>query len=122
MAIPVQGCTVTWGGESLQEVQTLEYDGARGLPRGRVAAWTPDNGTLRLLLFSPSNLAASEYGKRKRFQLIGRASAAPDAAPITILDNDTILTDIRVESNANDAFRFVATFAVQDTVGAPSNP
>jgi hypothetical protein len=119
MAIPCQGFTFTWGGQTLQEVQTLEADVFRGeLPQGRTVAWTPNLGEVRLNCFSLANLATSDYGRRKQLTIIAPSSGGP----VTLFNSDCIYSGYRVESTANDAVRFVITFRVQDTVGAPTNP
>lgn len=123
MAIPVQGCTLTWGGQTLSEVQAVEADIYGGeLPRGRTTTWTPNLGTVRLLGFKATNLATSDYGKRKRLTILCPASTAANAQPVTLFDSDCIYSGYRVDSQANNVVRFAFTFTVQDTVGAPSNP
>jgi len=120
MAIPCQGFTITWGGQSLQEVQSLELDAQRGLPLGRVTTWTPSLGTLRIALFSTAHLPESEYGRRKQLKLEGRTATSGPA--VTFFDRDCIYEDQRIEATANNVLRFAVTFRVMDTVGAPTNP
>jgi hypothetical protein len=120
MAIPCQGFTITWGGQSLQEVQSLELDAQRGLPLGRVTTWTPSLGTLRIAAFATAHLPESEYGRRKRLTFSGRT--ATTGPVFTWFDRDCIYEDARIEANANDAVRFAFTFRVQDTLNAPTNP
>ena len=120
MAIPCQGFTITWGGQSLQEVQAFDLDAARGLPLGRVTTWTPSLGTLRLAGFSTAHLPVSEYGRRKRLTFSGRTASA--GTLVTFFDADCIYEDARIEAVANEVVRLAFTFRVQDTVGAPTNP
>jgi hypothetical protein len=120
MAIPCQGFTITWGGQSLQEVQSLELDAQRGLPLGRVTTWTPNFGTLRISLFSTAHLPESEYGRRKQLTFTGRTASA--GAFLTFFNRDCIYEDQRIEATANNVVRFAVTFRVMDTVGAPTNP
>jgi hypothetical protein len=120
MAIPCQGFTITWGGMTLQEVQSLELDAQRGLPLGRTVTWTPSLGTLRIAAFATAHLPESEYGRRKRLKLEGRT--ATSGSVLTFFDRDCIYEDARIEATANDVVRFAFTFRVQDTVGAPTNP
>jgi hypothetical protein len=125
MAIPCQGFTITWGGQPLQEVQSLELDAQRGLPLGRVTTWTPSLGTLRIAAFSTAHLPESEYGRRKRLTLTGLTSTVFTASPgpvVTFFDHDCIYEDARIEAVANEVVRLAFTFRVQDTVGAPTNP
>lgn len=120
MAIPCQGFTFTWGGQTLSEVQALEADIYGGeLPQGRTATWTPNLGEVRLIGFSGTNLPASEYGRRKRLTIV--APLQPSGS-VTLFDADCIYSGYRVDSQANDAVRFAFTFRVQDTVGAPTAP
>lgn len=121
MAIPCQGFTFTWGGQTLSEVQELEIDLQRGLPLGRTTTWTPTLGEVRLLGFSITNLPTSEYGRRKRLTIQCPASTAGGGA-VTLFDSDCIYQDTNTRANANDAVRFAHTFRVMDTVGAPTNP
>ena len=122
MAIPCQGFTITWGGQTLQEVQSFELDAQRGLPLGRVTTWTPSLGTLRIAAFATAHLPESEYGRRNRLTFTGRTSVSVTAPAVTFFDRDCIYEDARIEATANDAVRFAFTFRVQDTVGAPTNP
>jgi hypothetical protein len=120
MPIPCQGFTLTWGGQTLQEVQSLEIDLFQGeLPQARTVVWTPNIGDVRLLGFSVANLAASDYGRRKRLTIT--APLNPSGS-VTLFDGDCIYSGYRVDSTANDAVRFAFTFRIQDTVGAPTNP
>jgi hypothetical protein len=120
MAIPCQGFTITWGGQSLQEVQAFDLDAARGLPLGRITTWTPSLGTLRLAGFSTAHLPVSEYGRRKRLTFSGRT--ATGVTVVTFFDSDCIYEDARIEAVANEVVRLAFTFRVMDTVGAPTNP
>ena len=117
MAIPCQGLTLTWGGQTLSEMQALEIDLFQGaLPQGRTTAWTPNIGDVRLTGFSIANLSAAEYGKRKRLTITGPGGVG------TLFDSDCIYNGCRIDASANDAVRFAFTFRVMDTLGAPSNP
>lgn len=120
MAIPCQGFTFTWGGASLSEVQALEVNLERGLPLGRVTTWTPNQGELRLIGFSISNLSASEYGLRKR--LVIQCPPSTAGGTLTLFDSDCIYQDLYITANANEAVRFAYVFRVMDSVGAPSHP
>jgi hypothetical protein len=121
MAIPCQGFTLTWGGQTLQEVQAAEVDLFQGeLPQGRTVAWTPNVGDVRLLGFSVANLSTAEYGKRKTLRIQSPAGTA--GGSLTLLESDCIYNGYRVDSLVNDAVRFAFTFRVMDTLGAPSNP
>lgn len=120
MAIPCQGFTITWGGQSLQEVQSLEFDAQRGLPLGRTVTWTPSLGTLRISAFATAHLPESEYGRRKRLKFEGRTATSGPA--VTFFDRDCIYEDARIEAVANEVVRFAFTFRVQDTLDAPSFP
>lgn len=120
MAIPCQGFTFTWGGQTLDEVQELEIDLQRGLPLGRVTTWTPTLGEVRLIGFSIANLPTSEYGRRKRLVIACPPSTA--GGSITLFDSDAIYQDANIRANANDSVRFAYVFRVMDTVGAPTNP
>jgi len=121
MAIPCQGFTFTWGGQTLSEVQALEADIYGGeLPLGRTTTWTPNLGEVRLLGFSIANLATADYGKRKRLTITCPPNTA--GGSLTLFDSDCIYSGYRVDSQANDAVRFAFTFRVMDTLGAPSNP
>lgn len=121
MAIPCQGFTFTWGGQTLSEVQSVEIDLYGGeLPQGRVTTWTPNEGDIRISGFSVANLSVSEYGRRKRLTIISPASTA--GGSLTLFDRDCIYSGFQVQSTVNDAVRFAITFRVMDTLGAPSNP
>jgi hypothetical protein len=120
MAIPCQGFTITWGGQPLQEVQSLELDAQRGLPLGRTVTWTPNLGTLRIAAFADDHLPDSEYGRRKRLKFQGRTASA--GTLVTFFDRDCIYEDTRIEAITNEVVRFAFTFRVQDTVDAPTNP
>jgi hypothetical protein len=121
MAIPCQGFTFTWGGQTLSEVQALEADIYGGeLPQGRTTTWTPNLGEVRLLGFSLTNLSTADYGTRKRLTVICPPTTA--GGSLTLFDSDCIYSGYRVDSQANDAVRFAFTFRVMDTLGAPSNP
>ena len=120
MPIPCQGFTITWASQPLQEVQALEIDAQRGLPIGRVTNWTPNFGTVRLSGFSTAYLPESEYGRRRRLQVIG--PAAIGGAAVTFFDRDCIYENLTVEAVANNVVRLAFTFRIQDTVGAPTNP
>lgn len=122
MAIPAQGMTFTWGGQTLSEVREFDVNLARGLPLGRVTTWTPNNGEIRLIGFSYANLPFTEYGKRKKLEIIGRASTVFNAPPVTLFSGDCIYRDTQVQGVVNDAIRFAFVFSVQDTTDAPSNP
>lgn len=119
MAIPCQGFTFTWGGQTLFEVQELEVDLQRGLPLGRTTTWTPNLGEVRLLGFSITNLPTSEYGRRKRLVI---QCPNPAGGSITLCDVDCIYQDTNIRANANDAVRFAHVFRVMDTTGAPTTP
>lgn len=121
MAIPCQGVTFTWGGQTLSEVQELEVDLQRGLPIGRSVIWTASPGEVRLLGFSITNLPGSEYGTRKRLT-IQCMSATAGGSLVTLFDADCVYRDTNTRANANDAVRFAHTFSVMDTLNAPSNP
>ena len=120
MAIPCQGFTFTWGGQTLSEVQELEIDLQRGLPLGRTTTWTPTLGEVRLLGFSITNLPTSEYGRRKR--LIIQCPPSTAGGSLTLCDVDCIYQDANIRANTNDAVRFAHVFRVMDTVDAPTNP
>jgi hypothetical protein len=120
MAIPCQGFTITWGGQPLKEVQSVELDAQRGLPLGRITTWTPSLGTLRIAGFSTASLPDSEYGRRKQLTFKGLTASA--GSLVTFFDRDCIYEDARIEATANDAVRFAFTFRVMDTVGAPTAP
>jgi hypothetical protein len=121
MPIPCQGFTLTWGGQTLQEIQAAEVDLFQGeLPQGRTVIWTPNIGDVRLLGFSGANLSTAEYGKRKTLKIDSPAGTA--GGSLTLLEVDCIYSGYRVDSLVNDAVRFAYTFRVQDTVNAPSNP
>jgi len=118
MAIPCQGFTFTWGGLPLAEVQEMEVDFARGLPTARTAQWSASPGEVRLLSFSAANLSSSEYGKRKRLQII--AATNTTGGTLTLLDSDAIYRDAVFTATANDAVRFAHVFSIQDTLNAPT--
>jgi hypothetical protein len=121
MPIPCQGFTLTWGGQTLAEVQAIEIDLFRGeLPLGRTVAWTPNIGDVRVLGFSRANLPASEYGKRKTLRIDSPAGTA--GGSLTLLEADCIYSGYRVDSLVNEAVQLAFTFRVQDTLGASSNP
>lgn len=121
MAIPCQGFTFTWGGQTLSEVQALEADLYRGeLPQGRTTTWTPNIGDVRLIGFSLTNLGTSDYGKRKTLTIT--CPPTTSGGSVTLFSADCIYSGYRVDSQANDAVRFAFTFRVQDTVGAPTAP
>jgi hypothetical protein len=121
MAIPCQGFTFTWGGQTLSEVQALEADIYGGeLPQGRTTTWTPNLGEVRLLAFSLTNLPTTDYGRRKQLTIQCPQSTA--GGSVTLFNADCIYSGYRVDSQANDAVRFAFTFRVQDTVGAPTAP
>lgn len=120
MAIPCQGFTFTWGGQTLSEVSGLEIAQPRGLPLGRTTTWTPNLGEVRLLGFSPTNLPSTEYGKRKRLTIEVPPTTA--GGSVTVLDSDAIYQDLNVTASPNDAVRFAYVFRLMDTLGAPSNP
>ena len=120
MAIPCQGFTVSWGGLSLAEVQSLDINRDRDLPIGRVTTWTPTFGTIEIAAFSTANLPESEYGRRKRLKFEGRT--ATSGSVVTWFDRDCIFENARIQAVANDVVRFAFTFRIQDTVGAPTNP
>jgi hypothetical protein len=121
MPIPCQGFTLTWGGQTLQEVQSLEIDLFQAeLPQGRTVIWTPNIGDVRLLGFSAANLSTAEYGKRKTLKIDSPAGTA--GGSLTLLEVDCIYSGYRVDSLVNEAVRFAYTFRVQDTLGAPSIP
>jgi hypothetical protein len=123
VAIPCQGFTLTWGGQTLSEVQALEADIYGGeLPRGRTTTWTPNMGTVRLLGFAATNLTTAEYGKRKRLTILARTSTATNASVTTLFDSDCIYSGVRIDAAANSAVRLAFTFRIQDTLDAPSNP
>jgi hypothetical protein len=122
MAIPAQGMTVTWGGESLLEVREVNVDQDRGLPLQRDGTWTLQLGTVSVVGFSTANLAESEYGKRKQLVLTGRVGTSPGAALVKFFDRDCILQDRRIAVTSNDVVRFDHIFRIMDTVGAASNP
>lgn len=116
MAIPCQGFTLTWGGQSLHWVQEMEVDFTRGLPTARTAQWSSSPGEVRLLSFSTTNLPSSEYGKRKRLTITAPVVSA--TTTLTILDSDAIYRDAVVTGVANDAVRFAHVFSIQDTLNA----
>ena len=121
MAIPCQGFTFTWGGQTLFEVQEMEIAAQSELPLGRTSIWTQAPGEVRLVGFSSTNLPYSDYGKRKVLQILAPRPGAPGQS-LTLLNQDCIMRDYGVRATANDAVRFAVTFMVMDTTGAPSNP
>ena len=120
MPIPCQGFTVSWGGQALQEVQTLDINRDRGLPLGRTVTWTPNWGTIEIAGFSTASLPESEFGRRKALVVQGRT--ATSGPVVTWFERDCIYENARIQAIANDAVRFAFTFRVQDTLNAPSNP
>ena len=118
MAIPCQGFTFTWDGQSLAEVQEMEVDFTRGLPTARTAQWSSSPGEVRLLSFSTVSLPSTEYGKRKKLQIIAPTNTT--GGTLTILDSDAIYRDTTVTAIANDAVRFAHVFSIQDTLDAPT--
>ena len=121
-AIPCQGFPSTWGGSALYNVQQLEVDLTKGLPTGRTTAWSPKQGTVKLIGFSSINLPYSEYGRRKTLEIVCPVKSVSNTATITILSSDCIYQDVNVQAQANGALTFAYVFTVMDTVGAPTNP
>jgi hypothetical protein len=120
VAFPVQGQTVRWGTNALQEIQSISIDQPRGLPIGRTVTWTPNLGTIEVSGFATAHLPQSEYGKRKTLRFEGRTDSTGPVA--TWFEADCIYENARIEAVANDVIRFAFTFRIQDTLGAPSNP
>lgn len=119
MPIPCQGMTITWGGQQLQEVQSLDINLSRGLPVGRITTWTPSWGTVQIAGFSTASLPEESYGSRRLLQFIA-VTAAGAGSPVTLFSRDCIYEGARSQALANDAARFAFTFTIQDTAGAPS--
>lgn len=119
MAIPCQGFTFTWAGNTLGEVQELEVALDRGLPLGRTTNWTPNLGEVRLITFSPTNIGSADYGRRRRLII---QCPTTTGGTLTMFDSDCIYQDTNIVASANDAVRFAHILRVMDTVGAPTNP
>ena len=119
MAIPIQGCTVTWGTATLTEVRAVEIDLQRGPPQGRTVLWTLNLGQIRVQTFGVGAVPDSDYGKRKRLVV-----TCPNgtAAAITLHDSDCIYQDRSTPMEPNGVVTLALSFRVMDTTGAPSNP
>jgi hypothetical protein len=113
MAIPAQGFTFLWAGNALAEVAEFEVDLTRPLPIGRTAIWTPQQGEIRLTMFSLQGIG-DDYGRRRILKISNAAG--------TLFERDCILRDSVARAIANDVVRFVITFTVMETTGAPTNP
>lgn len=119
MAIPIQGCTVTWGTATLTEVRAVEIDLQRGPPQGRTVPWTLNLGQVRVQTFGVVAVPDSEYGKRKR--LVVKCPSGT-ATPLTLHDSDCIYQDRGTQLEPNGVLTLALSFRVMDTVDAPSNP
>lgn len=119
MAIPIQGCTVTWGTATLTEVRAVEIDLQRGPPRGRTSLWTLDLGQVRVQTFGVGAVPDSDYGKRKRLRVLCPSGAA---TPVTLHDSDCIYQNRGTQLEPNGVVTLALSFRVMDTTGAPSNP
>lgn len=118
MAIPIQGCTVTWGTATLTEVRAVEIDLQRGPPRGRTVIWTLNLGQIRVQTFGVGAVPDSDYGKRKRLTVL----CPNGTTALTIHDSDCIYQDRGTQLEPNGALTLALTFRVMDSTGAPSNP
>lgn len=118
MAIPIQGCTVTWGTATLTEVRAVEIDLQRGPPAGRTVVWTLNLGQVRVQTFGFGPVPNSEYGMRKRLVV----KCPNGTTPLTIHDSDCIYQDSATQLEPNGVLTLAHVFRVMDTTGAPSNP
>jgi hypothetical protein len=118
MAIPIQGCTVTWGTATLTEVKSVEVDLQRGSPQARTVLWTLNLGNVKVLTFGVGAVPDSEYGKRRRLIV----KCPQGTTPLTIFDSDCIYQDRQTVLETNGVLALALSFRVMDTAGAPSNP
>jgi hypothetical protein len=122
VAIVLQGCTAQWGTATLTEVRQVEMDLQRGLPVGRQIPWTLDLGQVRVTMFGVGALTDAEYGKRRVLRIQVPSTTTPGSAPITLVNQDAIYTDVVVTADTNDVVRLAHVFRLMDTFNAPSTP
>jgi hypothetical protein len=71
MATPCTGVTVTWGGQSLEEVTDIKITAGGSLPIGRDSVIALDAGTIEIVCLATANIGLTERGLKKTLQFTG---------------------------------------------------
>lgn len=114
MAIPAQGMTFSWGGSALLEVRQYSASLGGELPLSRDGSFSVEAGTVEIFSFSTATIPQSDYGIRRRLQIVAPAGGST----VLIFDRDCVLQERRSEAEANEALRFAYTLRVMSTTGA----
>lgn len=118
MADICAGLTVTWGNDAFEEVTSIKVDATRGLPVGRDAIWSLDLGTITIECLGSANVSPAEYGKRRVLVIEGDETGKAGGGGITWY-GDCIYQSYQATATVNDVAKYVVTFKILDTVGAP---
>jgi hypothetical protein len=108
MAIPAQGFTVTFDGQTLGEVREIDIDNDRGQPLQRFGTWTLERGTVRVAAFSSSAVSETAYSLRKTLVV-----TAPSPGGV-LFSEPCVYEKRKIIVEANDAVRFDFTFRIID--------
>lgn len=110
MAIPAQGFTVTWSGDTLQEIAEVSVDRELELIAARGGYLSLERGTVRVSSFSDANLSVSEYGRVST--LVIKHPPVTGTVAVTLFDGQVLLDKRRVSVTANDVVRFDIQFKI----------
>lgn len=111
MATYSTGITASWGGTNFSEVFDLSYSYGGGAAKGRDTPasgpiWTDEVGSVTLSCFGTTNIATSEYGKRKQLSISGGGASLTAYA---------VYESVAVQYGLNDVTRFTVTFKLLDS-------
>ena len=116
MAIPVQGCTISFGAVTLAEVSSIEIDETFSENVSRDGEWASTRGSISIAAYADISTAVT-LGQREQLvlRLPQSTATSPPAQPVTLFGWDAIYRERKPSASANDVVRFDFTFIIADT-------
>ena len=103
MATACAGVTVTWGGQSLQEVVDIKISAGGSLPIGRDSTFSLDAGTIDIACLHTANVSLAERGLKKTLVFTGGGLTCSTKA---------VFQTLNMAGKVNDVARYNVTYRI----------
>lgn len=103
MATACAGVTVTWGGQSLQEVVDIKINAGGSLPIGRDSTFSLDAGTIDIACLHTANVSLAERGLKKTLAFTGGGLTCSTKA---------VFQTLNMAGKVNDVARYNVTYRI----------
>jgi len=103
MATACAGVTVTWGGQSLQEVVDIKVNAGGSLPIGRDSTFSLDAGTIDIACLHTANVSLAERGLKKTLAFTGGGLTCSTKA---------VFQTLNMAGKLNDVARYNVTYRI----------